>query len=100
MEGVTGQVGLMTVSDHKVIEKAGLSLGPIGRIRAGAVSDDFKWLAVSGETRGAVWNLGEMNRLYFLHGFRGAYFDGDAAMFAQFPEHGDIDPTDRPRQPF
>ena len=93
LEGLTGQVGLMTVADRKITEKADLSIGPIGRLRAGAVSDDFKWLAVSGETRGAVWNLGDMNRLYFLHGFRGAYFDGDAAMFAQFPERGDTKAT-------
>jgi WD40 repeat protein len=89
IERVTGEVGLFDLPSRKVLAKAALSLGPLGGLRAEDVSPDFRWLAVSGNTRGAVWDLSTMNRLYFVRGFHGAYFDGDAALFADFPKDKD-----------
>lgn len=44
------------------------------------------WLAVSGTTRGAVWNIPAAKRFYFTRGFMGAYFDKDRVLYADFPK--------------
>jgi hypothetical protein len=56
------------------------------------VSPDLRWLAVSGTSRGAVWDLSSSKRLYYTRGFRGAYFDGEQAFYADFPKE---DPQER-----
>jgi len=64
----------------------------LGRLRAHDVSPDLKWVALAGDTRGAVWNLATAKRLYHTRSFHGAYFDGDTAVFADFPKR---EPQDR-----
>jgi hypothetical protein len=43
-------------------------------------------LAVSGRTRGAVWNLSTGERMYLTRAFRGAYFDQGRMLYADFPK--------------
>lgn len=89
---VDGRIALFQLPDFKVLADAPLSLSPLGRLRAEAVSPDLRWVAVSGETRGAVWNVWNGKRAFFTRGFRGAYFDGDEAVLADFPK---LDPVGR-----
>ena len=51
----------------------------------------MKWLAVSERTRGAVWDLTSGERIFHLRGFRGAYFDSDGMMYADFPKYEETD---------
>jgi WD40 repeat protein len=88
-EQTSGQIGLFDVASRKLQGKVDLSLGPLGELLAADVSADFRWLAVSGKSRGAVWDLPTMNRLYFTRGFRGAYFGGDQALYVDFPKEKD-----------
>jgi hypothetical protein len=81
-----GEVGLFNLDSQKLESHASISLSPLGRLRASAVSRDLKWIALSGDTRGAVWDLSTAKRLYFTRSFHGAYFDGDAALFADYPK--------------
>jgi hypothetical protein len=53
---IDGRIALTQPPDFKVLADAPLSLSPLGRLRAEAISPDLRWVAVSGETRGAVWN--------------------------------------------
>jgi hypothetical protein len=46
----------------------------------------LKWLALSANTRGAVWDLSTARRLYYTRGFRGSYFDNDQILYADFPK--------------
>lgn len=87
-----GRIALMQLPDFKVLADAPLSLSPLGRLRAEAVSPDLRWIAVSGDTRGAVWNAWNGKRAFFTRGFRGAYFDGNEALLADFPK---LDPAGR-----
>jgi hypothetical protein len=89
---VDGRIALMQLPDFKVLADAPLSFSPLGRLRAEAVSPDLRWVAVSGETRGAVWNAWNGKRVFFTRGFRGAYFDGNEALLADFPK---LDPVGR-----
>src|ERR1700684_4688672 len=72
--------------------EAELPKSSLGTLRAVAVSPDLRWLAVSGTSRGAVWDLSSSKRLYYTRGFRGAYFDGEQAFYADFPKE---DPQER-----
>jgi WD40 repeat protein len=60
---------------------------PLSKSKASKFSSDGKWLAVSGESRGAVWNLESGDRVFFTHGFDGALFEHDriVAKFAKRP---------------
>jgi WD40 repeat protein len=60
--------------------------GPLGRLHATAVSDDFSWLAVSFTRRGAVWNLQNGQMAFNLRGFSGAWFGDDGGLYAEFPK--------------
>lgn len=63
-----------------------LPLSPLGRLYAADISPDFQWLAVSGYSRGAVWNLAENKMSFYLRGFRGAFIDRDKILYADFPK--------------
>jgi WD40 repeat protein len=83
---VSGEVGIFDLSTHERKGQADLPKSALGTLRAWAVSSDLRWLAVSGTSRGAVWDLSASKRLYYTRGFRGAYFDGDQAFYADFPK--------------
>jgi hypothetical protein len=83
---LSGEVGIFDLSTHEPKGEAELPKSTLGALRAWAVSPDLRWLAVSGTSRGAVWELSSAKRLYYTRGFRGAYFDGDQAFYADFPE--------------
>jgi WD40 repeat protein len=81
--------GEVTISDFMSHEHNGdveLPMSSLGELRTWAVSPDLRWLAASGTSRGAVWDLSASKRLYYTRGFQGVYFDGDKAMFADFPK--------------
>ncbi len=91
-QSTTGEIGLSALDAKTFAVKTDLPMGPLGSLRTRAVSPDLRWLAVSGSTRGAVWDLNEMKRLYFIRGFRGAYFDGASSLYVDIPKR---DPTPR-----
>lgn len=83
---VSGEVGVYDLSTHERKGQVEIPKSSLGTLRAWAVSADLKWLAVSGTSRGAVWDLSASKRLYSTRGFRGAYFDRDQALYADFPK--------------
>jgi WD40 repeat protein len=89
---ISGEVGIFDLSTHKPKGQTELPKSSLGTLRALAVSPDLRWLAVSGTSRGAVWDLSSSKRLYYTRGFRGGYFDGDQAFYADFPKQ---DPQER-----
>lgn len=84
-ERLTGEVGLYTVDKNELLATVMLPRNELGRVRASAISPDFKWLAVSERTRGAVWNLSKGERTMYVRGFRGAYFQ-QTLLAADFPK--------------
>jgi hypothetical protein len=85
IERKTGDIALYDLPTHKLKSEASLPRSPLGNLQAWAVSPDFRWLAVSGQTRGAVWDLPNSKRIYLVRGFRGGYFD-DKNFYADFPK--------------
>src|SRR5262245_13641479 len=90
-ERLTGELGLYTTDKNQLLAAVPLPQNPLGRLRAMAVSPDFKWLAVSERSRGAVWNLTKGERAVHLRGFRGAFFSDDGMLHADFPKDGEVE---------
>jgi WD40 repeat protein len=86
-ETAGGEVGIYTVANKQY--KGGIDLpnGPISFTTAAAFSSNNKWLAVSQNARGAVWNVDTGERVFLTRGFQGAFFDEDQ-LFAKFPRQG------------
>lgn len=82
----SGEVGIFDITTHQQKAQIELPKSSFGDLRAWAVSPDLKLLAISGTSRGAVWDLTASKRLYLTRGFRGAYFDGDQSFYADFPK--------------
>ncbi len=85
----TGEVGLFGTAKEP-IARATLPRGRLAGVRAAAISDDFKWLALAEEERGAIWNLSSGQRFYNLKAFKGAYFTPDGA-YVDFPKQDNME---------
>jgi WD40 repeat protein len=95
VETPDGSVGLVTYKDGepvRVVAKQALPLSPLSRLRVIELSPDGRYLAVSGRSRGAIWDLKTGQRLYHVHGFNGATFTADGNLYVDFAKH---DKTDR-----
>ncbi len=83
-----GELGLYNAGPvNEPLATVLLPRGPLGRLRAVALSPDLKWLAISGRDRGAVWSLAGGERIFHVRGFRGAYFGNDGVLYADFPKY-------------
>jgi WD40 repeat protein len=92
-ERVNGELGLYGVEKNDLRAKVLLPRNPLGRLRAASISPDFKWLAVSERTRGAVWDVTKGERLFHLRGFRGVYYADDGAFYVDFPKQEPLERT-------
>jgi WD40 repeat protein len=90
-ERLTGELGLYTTDKNKLLGAVTLPQNPLGRLRAMVVSPDFKWLAVSERSRGAIWNLAKGERVVLLRGFRGGFFSEEGMFYADFPKEGEVE---------
>ena len=71
----SGEVGLFSTADSKMMGKLKLPESLLGRARTSVFSADGKWLAVSQGSRGSLWNLENGERRFLARGFNGALFE-------------------------
>jgi WD40 repeat protein len=86
-ELTTGEVGLFRMEKSVLLAAAPLVNASLGRLRVLEMSPDMKWVAISGRSRGGVWNLSNGEALLHLRGFRGAYLSSDGFLYADFPKY-------------
>lgn len=72
-----GQVGLYKLEKNELVGTAVLSNFSLGRLRVAEVSPELKWLALSGRSRGGVWNLSKGEAALQLRNFQGGYVSDD-----------------------
>jgi hypothetical protein len=84
-EQENGEISLDQIETRKHLSSIRLPEANLGRLRAAAVSADLKWLAVSGRSRGAVWNLENNIRVLHVRGYRGAWFS-DEKLYVDMPK--------------
>lgn len=95
MEMPDGSVVLGTFDPLKPIQLSGkqtLPFSPLGSTRVIELSPDGHYLAISGRSRGAVWDMKSGERLYYLRGFSGAAFHSDGNLYLDLPKY---DKTER-----
>jgi len=90
-ERTNGELAIYSVDKNEMLGKVTLPRNSLGKLRAMALSQDFKWLAVSERTRGAVWDMAKGSRITQVRGFRGGYFGGDGFFYADFPKLGKVE---------
>jgi WD40 repeat protein len=85
----SGEVGLFSTADSKMIGKLKLPESLLGRARTSVFSADGKWIAISQGSRGSLWNLENGQRVFLARGFNGALFENDQLIteFAKDPPH-------------
>lgn len=88
-EQTSGEVALFNANDQKRTGRVQLPDSPLAGTKATTFSGDGKWLAVSGRTRGSMWQLDTGERIFFTQGFEGAFFD-QGQMIAKFPQQEKI----------
>lgn len=67
-----------------------MPLSPLGSTRVIRLSSDGRFLAVSGRSRGAVWDLKTGERMYYTFGFIAAAFSKDA-VYLDVPKRDKIE---------
>jgi WD40 repeat protein len=88
-ERLSGELGLYATEKNQLLKVVNLPRNPLGRLRATAVSPDFKWLAVSERSRGGVWDLNKGQQAFLIRGFRGSFFSNDGLLYADMPKFAD-----------
>jgi hypothetical protein len=83
-----GQIGLGSTTDGKVTSVVPMMESKLPALHAFAVSPDLKWIAISGRSRGAVWNLQENQRIIHTRGFSSAWLGDGNALYADYPPSG------------
>jgi WD40 repeat protein len=68
-----------------------LPQSPLGSTRVITLSPDARYLAISGKSRGAVWDMKTGERLYYLRGFTGAVFHSDGNLYIDLPKYEKLD---------
>ena len=85
----TGMLFLADLATKKSVASIELRDSRLGSSSSITVSDDFKWLAVSTRTRGAVWDLSRNSQLQLVQGFQSGWFAEEGSFYADFPKSGD-----------
>ena len=88
-EKIDGRIAALSVNDGKELAVTPMPDTRLGELKASAQSRDMTFLALSGRSRGAVWNLKSDNRLLYLRGFTGGYFDATNTLCTIFPRQGE-----------
>jgi len=86
LERGSGELGLYDVATNQLRSAAALPAGPLGRVRAASISNDFRWLAYAERSRGAIYDVTTGAQVTQLRAFRGAWIDPAGMLFADLPE--------------
>jgi WD40 repeat protein len=85
-ERLDSEIGLYKVGETTTTLKLQLPLGKLGALSTFTASPDLKYVAFSGRTRGALWNLETNARLFYMRGFRNIFYAPNTTFFVEFPE--------------
>jgi hypothetical protein len=88
----TGEGGVAVTNEGLVpgakgSESIDLPLSELGEISAVSVSADGKFLALSNQSRCAIWNAETGERIFAMRPFSGGYFDEADRFYGNFPKY-------------
>ena len=76
------------VLDGTDVATVELPPAPLSYVNVAEVSDDLRWIMLSSDTRGGVWNTQSGERKVFTRGFKGGVVDNKGIGVADFPSVG------------
>lgn len=82
-----GELGLYRMEKNQLLASTVLANITLGRLRVSDLSADLKWVALSGKSRGGVWNLSQGEAALYLRGYHGAYLSDDGSFYGDFPKY-------------
>ena len=85
VERPEGEIRLYSIEGDQLRARLAVPRTRLGNLQGLAVSPDLKWLAASGRSRGAVWDLATGARAFAVRGFRSGHFGAPGALDATFP---------------
>jgi len=85
-EGSDGVLGLFNMDKNEATGQAILPESPLPQPIAVSLSSDQNWLAVSENSRGAIWDLRTGSRTFLARSFQAAHFTHDNTLIVDFPE--------------
>jgi WD40 repeat protein len=85
-ERADGEIGIVDADKKGVETLLQLPLGKLGGIRTFTASPDLKWMALSGSTRGGIWDLDKNERAFHIRNFGGIYYAPNGVFYIDFPE--------------
>ncbi len=90
-ETAGGAMALGRFGQDENLDQTRMPYGPLHGSRVTEFSSNGKWLAISERNRGAIWEMETGQRLAFIVGFDGGFFDNDD-LLAKFPKQGNDPP--------
>ncbi len=87
-ERMDGVLSLLHVEKETELGHASLPLSPLPRLRAVSLSADTNWLALSSNSRGAIWDLRRGTQVFLSRNFQGAQFAPDNTVLIDLPKAG------------
>jgi WD40 repeat protein len=91
-ERLNGEVALYKVTETKPFATLQLPVSPIGSLAAFAASPDLRWLAASGHSRGAIWDLDKNERLLYTRGYVQVFSVSPEIFYLAFPKYEKAEP--------
>lgn len=87
LENGMGGVTITRVDDNSHAQAVAIPLGPMAIQKAGTISRDGKYMAVSMKNRAGVWSLETGKLVKMLRPFRSAYFDQNDSLVGLFTKY-------------
>jgi WD40 repeat protein len=81
-----GQLMVNSITDGKVLATIQMPDTLLAGLKSSGASSDLKFLALSGKTRGGVWDVEQNQRPLYLRGFKAAHFESPTALLLEFFE--------------
>ena len=81
-------LGLYGLAGAQLRTSAELPATRLPAARTGAISSDFRWLALSARGRAAMWDLSRGERIAYFQDFDGSFMEPDGTLFVDLPSSG------------
>ena len=85
-EEADGRILLIEMPSAKIVGRVQLMQSHLGDSGAITVSPDFRWLAASTGSRGALWDVQQNSRVQLVRAFTDGWFSDDDKFYADFPK--------------
>jgi hypothetical protein len=85
-----GDLGMFVLQGDTLRSTLSMPSSLLAAPRTATMSPDQRWLAISGSTRGAVWDAVRGERMAYVHEFHGSFIDAAGMLYAEQKGEGKL----------